>query len=192
MAYDESMRRLLGLIDVAMTVGCGVASYHWYDKHHVSADLRRTITAALDASATDSDIRTYTRDARLQVHTTKDAALLSEFEQVVELGNRIDEMKRDTESDDSLNAMRERLGPGSSFDKLVVIKSNYVQHGQAVPKEVTDTLNQILSDEKKRSAERTQDVANEYKEMQVDSEKAIRFVADIRRQLQLPSLKSGK
>ena len=62
----------VGVLAVILVGGC-FGGYQLYQRHYLSSGMKRTLTAAMDPSATESDIRTYIRDARLQVHTSRDA-----------------------------------------------------------------------------------------------------------------------
>lgn len=70
---------------VVVVAVASVAAYgiHRFRDHYLSPELKRTLTAAMDTSATENDISAYLRDARLQVRTRKDAEILQEFETAV-------------------------------------------------------------------------------------------------------------
>ena len=71
---------ILGYLSMMAIVGV-LVGYQEYDKRYISSDLRRTLTAAVDVTASQADIESYIRTARLQVRTKKDAALLGMYEQ---------------------------------------------------------------------------------------------------------------
>lgn len=73
----------LGIL-VLLLAGAVYGSWSIY-QHHLSADLRRTLTAAVDPTASDADVHAYLRDARLQVRTTRDKELLGKLTRIVQL-----------------------------------------------------------------------------------------------------------
>jgi hypothetical protein len=70
---------------IALAVCGSFGGYELYQRHHLSSDIKRTLTAAMDPSASEADVLTYIRDARLQVHTKKDADLSQKFQTCVQL-----------------------------------------------------------------------------------------------------------
>jgi hypothetical protein len=80
------MQRLVWLVvAIAVLAGGGVASYRWYDTHHISSEFRRTAAAICDPTTSGSDQESYLRSARLQVRTARDAALLNEIETMLRI-----------------------------------------------------------------------------------------------------------
>jgi hypothetical protein len=73
-----------GLLLVIIGLAC-FGSYRLYQRRYLSSDIKRTLKAAVDPAATEADVMAYIRDARLQVHTEKDAEVLQNFETCVQL-----------------------------------------------------------------------------------------------------------
>jgi len=78
------VRPVFVVIGMAGIAALAVEGYRAYQAH-VSSDLRKTLTAALDPTTRVGDIRTYQRKARLDVHTKKDRDLDAKFERLVAL-----------------------------------------------------------------------------------------------------------
>jgi hypothetical protein len=72
-------------------LGC-FGGYVLYQRHYLSSDIRRSLTAAMDPTATESDVLTYIRDARLQVRTERDRETLEKFETCVQLAKDASEI----------------------------------------------------------------------------------------------------
>jgi capsule polysaccharide export protein KpsE/RkpR len=69
----------LGLFVAVIGFGC-FGGYQLYQWRYLSSDIKRTLTAAMDPLASENDVMAYVRDARLQVHTQKDAEILEKVE----------------------------------------------------------------------------------------------------------------
>lgn len=76
---------VLLILVVVSCVGYGILRYH---NRHLSSELKRTLIASLDSSASEDDIHAYLREARLQVRTRKDAEVLQKFETAVEFAEK--------------------------------------------------------------------------------------------------------
>jgi hypothetical protein len=57
----------------------------YYERHYISSDIRRILTAAMDPNVTKADVHAYLREARLKVGTQKDAQLLQSFESALNI-----------------------------------------------------------------------------------------------------------
>lgn len=81
---------------IAFTLLLVAASYGGFRLYecHLSSDLKRTLVAALDQSATDTDILVYVRDARLQVRTEKDKTTFSKLEKILQLAQNAQEIEQ--------------------------------------------------------------------------------------------------
>ena len=72
---------VVGFACIAAIVLKGYRAY----ESHLSDDLRRILTAALDPATSLADLRVYERDASLAVHTQRDRDLEAKFEKLVAL-----------------------------------------------------------------------------------------------------------
>jgi hypothetical protein len=54
-------------------------------QNHLSGDLRVSLVAASDPTASEADILSYLRTARLQIRTKKDGEMFAKFEQIYQL-----------------------------------------------------------------------------------------------------------
>jgi hypothetical protein len=79
---------------IALIGLCCFGGYRLYQRHYLSSDMKRTLTAAMDQTASENDIEAYIREARLQVHTGRDTAILEKFETCVQLGKDASEIER--------------------------------------------------------------------------------------------------
>jgi hypothetical protein len=78
---------------VILLVAASYGGFQLYERH-LSSNLKRTLVAALDQSATDADILVYVREARLQVRTEKDKATLSKLEKMLQLAQDAQEIEQ--------------------------------------------------------------------------------------------------
>jgi predicted Zn-dependent protease len=74
----------MSLISLALIIGAGIGIYRHYQANHISSDLRRTLTAAVDPRCSMNDELTYLRDARAQVRSLRDAQLEDYLQSAVE------------------------------------------------------------------------------------------------------------
>jgi hypothetical protein len=90
-------------------LGC-FGGYRLYQRRYLSSDMKRTLTAAMDPAASENDVVTYIRDARLQVHTERDIAILEKFETCMQLAKDASEIEQRLwkETLDSLSALGSR------------------------------------------------------------------------------------
>jgi hypothetical protein len=111
----------IGICFVSIAV-LAFAAYGVYQSH-LSSDLKRVLTAALDPTASMADVRVYQRDARLAVRTQKDREVDAKFEKLFALAEEnCDEeessMKSDQEaSHESLRAVHTYQDTGTAAPK---------------------------------------------------------------------------
>jgi hypothetical protein len=78
---------IAGVIGLVVLTAVCYGSFRLYE-NHLSSTLKRTLLASMDSSASENDIRSYLRDARLQVRTQKDAVVLQELEDAVNCADK--------------------------------------------------------------------------------------------------------
>jgi len=89
---NKSLKVAIFAILIAVVGLSCIGGYQLYQRRYLSPDLKRTLTAALDPSATEGDILVYIRDARLQVRTNKDAEVLQKFQTCIRLAKDASEL----------------------------------------------------------------------------------------------------
>jgi len=83
-------RTMFGSAVVLAGVGC-VGGHRQYQRH-ISAEVKRTLTAAMDTSATVAEDLEYINNARLQARTRKDSEVIQRFEKAVRYAQIADEL----------------------------------------------------------------------------------------------------
>ena len=78
------MVAVICVVSFACIAAVAWKGYRAYESH-LSSDVRRILTAALDPGANIAEIRIYERDASLAVHTQRDRDLEAKFEKLVAL-----------------------------------------------------------------------------------------------------------
>jgi hypothetical protein len=80
------MKKIAVVVVVVTTlIGGGLLGYLYYDRHCLSAEVKRTLKAVMDPAASKAEILSYMRAVRLQVRTQKDVAVVSRLESAFQL-----------------------------------------------------------------------------------------------------------
>jgi hypothetical protein len=177
---------VVGVLAIVLAGGC-FGGYQLYQRRYLSSNMKRTLTAAMDPSATESDIRTYIRDARLQIHTRKDAEILQKFQTVVQLAKNSTETNTRlfNEAMHSLGSYREDY---STFDKLVELRSEYWRSHIPVPKSLQAQMDQALADVKARHKQELEIHDAEQKRADDEGNIAKKLYGELRSELGVPPL----
>ncbi len=186
---------IAGVIFLALA-GAAAFGYEYYQWHHLSAELKRSLTAALDQSASRDDVRVYNRDARLQVRTQRDATVLAHFERLVSLSDALQEghVRKDREWRDSLSSMASG-GHGkeyAQFDELIKLRSQYWERHLKPPASLDKDLREALDQAKQQidQQKRDEDAADK---LLADQEAAAKqLYGEMRRDLSLPAVTGEK
>jgi hypothetical protein len=182
---------LLGLLLLA-AVGLGCfGAYEEYEWHYLSAQLKTTLTAAMDSSATQNDIATYMRDARLQVHTKRDGQVLQKFESCIELGKDSADIT-DRHFKKFLTDLDEMTSRKSNMDQLLNIESEYIRMRVPVPKELKNHIEEALADSKEERKRDREIYEAEEKRAKAESATALEFYKELRADLGLPPIPTPK
>jgi len=135
------MKRTVVIVSISLIllVAAGFGAYHLYDTRYLTPTLKRTLTAAMDSSASRFDILSYLRDARLQVRTKRDAEVLKMFQDAVDHVSSAHEnheqyMQLVHESLDS------EVNGDSAFRKRAKFENEYRSRHQPVPTDVLAML----------------------------------------------------
>jgi hypothetical protein len=83
------MKLLLVLVVLVLLLsGVSYGGWRLYQRH-LSSDLRRTLIAAADPTASDADLQAYLHRARLQVRTERDAEIFGKIATAVQLNDTV-------------------------------------------------------------------------------------------------------
>jgi hypothetical protein len=176
---------------IAVIVCGSFGGYQLYQRHHLSSDLKRTLTAAMDSSATEEDVSTYLRDARLQVRTRKDAEILQKFQKAVHLAEDSSQItaRLFNETFRSLHSLAAGEPEAySTVNKLIEIRSQYWAAHKPVPKNLQTQIHQALVDGQARRKQESQEQDEEQKRADNESKTAKRLYNDVRSELGWPPL----
>jgi sRNA-binding carbon storage regulator CsrA len=181
---------LWGLLALIVAVlGC-FGAYERYEWHYLSSDFKRTLTAAMDFSASNGDVATYMRDARLQVRTQRDAQVLQKFENCVQFAKDAAEIN-DRHFKQVMQSLDTTVSGTSYVRKLVDIESDYVRLHVAVPQTLRAEIHKAIEDEK---AERKRDEDIYQLEEQREKQESLvsqEYYKELRVDLGLPALPSA-
>ena len=185
------MKRTLRLGSIATHLVVAIAGifggYVLYERHYLSSGLKRTLTAAMDASALENDVMTYLRDARLQVNTTRDAEVLEQLETCIQLAKDSREI-----SDRHLNRAMQSLSNTTdelrTFNSLVDLRSKYWGAHMPVPKNLQALIDEEAQNIKTRRKQDEELYAIEEKRASDESNTANRLYKEVRAELGLTPL----
>lgn len=180
----------LVVLVILVVVGLGSFGGYWfYEQHHISSDLKRTILAALDSHSTENDFHVYMREARLQVRTRRDAIVLAKLENAAELANSSAEIWV-RQYRESLDSLRNPKTPSSR--KLEDIKRQYRQSHIAVPKSIEDHIQEAYRQEKAEWEQEKQTHYSEANRAKTESETAQKLLQEVRVAVGSPPPKESK
>jgi hypothetical protein len=157
--------------------------------HYLSSDLKRTLTAAMDDTSTQSDLAEYIRIARLQVRTGRDAGVLKKFQQSFQLAKDSSEIQSRHFSE-ALKSIGSISSRDSNVDKLIDIQSEYLKSRIPVPKSLTDQIEQAIKDEKEQRKRDEEINDMEDKRAEDERKQARALYIEVRGILGLPPLQN--
>lgn len=178
---------IFGVLIVAIIAG-GFYAYQFYQGHHLSSDLRRTLTAGMDPSATEADEHVYIRDARLQIRTRKDAMVLNQFETCFRLFKDAEETNSRL-LNDSLQSLHNLTSDNNDFNRLIEMRSEYWREHVPVPKDLQARIDQFVVDEKARHKQEDEVAQAERKRVDEEEATARKLYTELRSELGLPPVK---
>lgn len=179
-----------GLFLVAVGLGC-FGAYEEYEWHYLSSQLKTTLRAAMNDSATPSDVATYRRDARLQVHTKRDGQVLEKFEKCIDLGKDANEIV-DRQSREVAEQLRTISSKNTYVDKLFKFRSIYLRFGMAVPKSLDDKIKEGIADQQAQQNAELKTYEVNFKRAQDERANSAEFSKELRVDLGLPPIPKTK
>jgi len=159
------------ILFVALVAG-GFSGYHIYQTHHLSSDLKRTLTAAMDPHNMNIDVQGYLHDAELQIRTKRDAEVVAKFKEIQQIDLR--EKLRHQKLMDRMRDMNQE-----PLDNLMRLEESYRQKHMPVPQDLKDTIDQATKSWKDGLAERKYQDSREYREAADDEANREELVAQI-------------
>jgi len=181
---------MLGGLFFGSTALLCFGGYRVYDRHYLSSDLKRTLVAAVDPSASENDLVAYIRDARLQVRTTRDREVFTSFQDSYRLLKDVSEM-RSRRLSDAMHSLRSMAAGDSMVEKLIEIRSEYWRSNIPVPKSLLEEIAKALNDEKAKETRDAELRDLEEKRADAEEKKGRALYAEVRTALGLPPLPSG-
>ena len=92
------MKRLMFLAVGLCLVVANLFFYQWYDRSHISSDLRRTLEAGCDMHASLDEVDGYTHTARMQLRTKRDREIFEQFEEAWSVLRKGNEFSQEVEA----------------------------------------------------------------------------------------------
>jgi hypothetical protein len=160
----------------------GYAAYNYYNNHHVSSDLKRTLTAAMDPANKDSDIESYMHDARVQVRTKKDSELIGKMNQLLAIAAAQEQRYENT-----MERIR-KSGEKRPVAKMIEIENEYRADHLPVPAKLKDQITTELKEERAEFDQQIKDDEADAIRAKKQESDAERLVAEIRHDLGLPPI----
>jgi hypothetical protein len=169
--------------------GAGAGGYYFYNTRCLSSDLRRTLTAAMDPSASENDILAYLRDARLQVRTKKDTEVLKKFQGAIDNAQSAQEI-RNRQWQKTLDSMRNMNN--TPADKLSAIAGQYRQENLPVPEALSKEIHDAYEEQIKQIQSDREEDKGESQLADLEEATARKLIGELRATLGLPPLKETK
>ena len=162
---------LAAIICLLLLVASSYGGRRLYE-HHLSSDLRQTLVAAADPSASLDDVQAYVRDGRLQVRTERDRAELAKLVKLVQLQEDSEQLFVNLKGDIA-------GGPCPQLEQLEQLE-------QLDSSEVTSSYGRNLATECKDNMRLLEE---EQKQVNNDTKEFNRLFGELRADLGLPPLK---
>lgn len=152
---------LAAVICLPLVVAACYGGWRLYE-HHLSSDLRRTLVAAADPSASPADVQAYVRDARLQVRTERDNAELVKLVRLVQLQEDSEQLLASVKGDIA-------GGPCPQLGQLEQLDSSEVtsSYGRSLAKQCKDDM-QLVEQEQKQVNNDTREFNRLFNELRAD------------------------
>jgi len=184
---------ILSVFIVFLVAGC-IGGYRMYQRYYLSSDLRRTLTAAMDESATEADIQSYLRTARLQIRTKKDTNTVRDFEECLALAKDAAEISRRhwKESLESIAASGPYGKEYKHYDDLIDTVKRYWSAGRETPKELSAEIHQESQRIKTEREQKEKRYKSEEETGKQESAKALSLLNGVRATLKMPPIPKPK
>jgi hypothetical protein len=167
-----------------LLAGLGFAGYWHFDRTHLSSGLRQTLAAAVDPSSTDSDVLMDLRNARLQIHTTRDAEVEARLERAVQLTQSAAQASQRT------NSSATGTSADRNLDKYLALERQYKRTNKEVPQSLKDYIQRATQEEQKAQSKPDATEELDQQVSQEDSAQAAQLFQQLRADLGLPPLPS--
>jgi len=182
------------LIGVLLFLAIGLLcfrAYETYEWHYLSSGLKRTLGAGMDSTATQSDIASYMRDARLQVRTKRDAQVLQKFEECLRQINEVAEIEQG-HFDETLKSIKSRGSGDPYLQSLLDTKLKYLQAHRAVPDSVQADIDREVAFEKQDKKYEDEKYQREEDRAKSERVSAPELYRELRVDLELPPVPQTK